>query len=206
MTKTNANSIMNEGRRRMKKILLLHGYNGIPQIFHWIKEELEKMQYVVIMPNLPPREGLRYSIWKEEMGKLGNQLQGELIVVAHSAGNPFIIKYLQEHNLDIELYIGLAGFSNIYKVEGREDLYEAVKSVAPTQEELENFKQKVEKRYCIYSDNDHIVPFEILQKHVENIAGIGQMIPNIGHMGRKSNLQKIPEVIAIIRESEKIKC
>lgn len=68
----------------MKKVLLLHGYNGIPKIFHWLKQELEKMQYRVIIPSLPSREGLRFAIWKEEMDKLGNQLQGELIVVAHS--------------------------------------------------------------------------------------------------------------------------
>ncbi len=189
----------------MKKVLLLHGYNGIPKIFHWLKQELEKMQYMVIMPSLPKQEGVRYDIWKEEMEKLKNELQGQLIVVAHSCGNSFIIKYLQESNLDIKLYIGLAGFSDVYKIEGREDLYEAVKSVVPTQEELENFKQKVKKRYCIYSNNDHIVPFEILQKHAENVAGIGQMIPNIGHMGKKSNLQNIPKVIEIIKENEKEK-
>ena len=41
----------------MKKILLLHGYNGIPQIFYWLKTELEKMNATVIMPSLPPKEG-----------------------------------------------------------------------------------------------------------------------------------------------------
>ncbi len=177
------------------------GYNGIPQIFHWLKQKLEKMGYTVIMPSLPPREDVRYPIWKKELEPLKNELQGELIVVAHSGGNPFLIKYLKENKLDIKLYIGLAGFSDIYKVEGREDLYEAVKSIAPSQEELEHFKQNVKKRYCIYSDNDHIVPFEFLKKHVENVAGIGKMIPNIGHMGRKSNLQTIPEVIEIMKES-----
>lgn len=186
----------------MKKVLLLHGYNGIPQIFHWLKQELEKMDYTVIMPDLPPREGLRYDIWKKEIDGIKKELQGELIVVAHSAGNPFIIKYLKGNNLDIKLYIGLAGLSDIYKIEGREDLYEAVKSVAPTREELDNFKSSVEKRYCIYSDNDHIVPLQVLKKHVENVDGIGCMIPNIGHMGRKSNLQSIPKVIEIIKNEE----
>ncbi len=185
----------------MKKILLLHGYNGIPQIFYWLKTELEKMNATVIMPSLPPREGLRYDIWKKEMDKIKEDLKGEIIVVAHSAGNPFIIKYLKENNLNIKLYIGLAGFSDIYKVEGREDLYEAVKSVIPIQEELDNFKEKVKIRYCIYSDNDHIVPLEILKKHVDNMDGIPCMIPNIGHMGKKSNLQTIPKVIEIIREN-----
>lgn len=188
----------------MKKVLLLHGYNGIPQIFYWLKQELEKMEYTVIMPSLPTREGVRYPIWKQELELLKNELQGKLIVVAHSCGNSFLIKYLKENKLDIKLYIGLAGFSDIYKLEGREDLYEAVKSIAPSREELDYFKQSVKKRYCIYSDNDHIVPFEILKKHVENVDGIGQMIPNIGHMGRKSNLQTIPEVVEIIKENEEM--
>lgn len=189
----------------MKKVLLLHGYNGIPQIFHWLKQELEKMDYTVIMPNLPPREGLRYEIWKKEIEKIKDDLKGEMIVVAHSAGNPFIIKYVKENSIDIKLYIGLAGFSDVYTTEGREDLNEAVKSVVPTQEELDNFKNKAKTRYCIYSNNDHIVPLEILEKHVNNVAGISYMIPNIGHMGRKSNLQTIPKVLEIIKENDERK-
>lgn len=185
----------------MKKVLLLHGYNGIPQIFHWLKQELENMEYTVIMPNLPPREGVRYDVWKEEFENIKDDLKGEVIVVAHSIGNAFIIKYLKESNLDIKLYIGLAGFSDIYTTEGRKDLDEAVKSILPSQEEIDNFKNKVKMRYCIYSNNDHIVPLEILKKHADNVNGIHCMIPNIGHMGRKSNLQTIPKVIEIIKEN-----
>lgn len=185
----------------MKKVLLLHGYNGIPPIFHWLKQELEDMGYIIIMPNLPPQEGVRYGIWKKEFDKIQEDLKGEMIVVAHSGGNPFIIKYLKENNLDIKLYIGLAGFSDIYTTEGRKDLDEAVKSIVPTREEIDNFKNNVKMRYCIYSDNDHIVPLQILKKHVENVKGRGYMIPNIGHMGRKSNLQTIPKVIEIIEEN-----
>lgn len=189
----------------MKKALLIHGYNGIPQIFYWLKQELEKMGYNVIMPNLPPREGLRYNIWKKEFDKIKEDLKGEIIVVAHSAGNPFIIKYIRENHIDIKLYIGLAGFSDIYKMEGREDLYEAVKSVTPTQDEINNFRNNVKTRYGIYSDTDHIVPREILEKHIKNIDATGIMIPNIGHMGKKSNLQTIPKVIEIIKSEGKEK-
>jgi len=35
----------------MEKVLLLHGYNGIPQMFHHMKDELEKLGYIVIMPS-----------------------------------------------------------------------------------------------------------------------------------------------------------
>ena len=68
--------------------------------------------------------------------------------------------------------------------------------------ELVKAKQNLKEKYCIYSDNDHIVPFEILKKHVENLDGIGYMIPNIGHMGRKSKLEEMPQVLEIVRKME----
>ena len=185
----------------MKKVLLLHGYNGIPQIFYYIKTELEKLGLNVIMPSLPPQEGMRYHIWNKEFEKTKEQLTGELIVIAHSGGNPFIIKYMNENNLNIKFYIGLAGFSDIFKTEGREDLNEAVESLAPSTEEIINFKNNVYKKYCIYSDSDHIIPFEILKKHADNMNAEHIVIPNIGHMGRKSNLQELPEVITIIKNA-----
>ena len=119
--------------------------------------------------------------------------------MAHSGGNPFIIKYLKENKLNVEAYIGLAGFSDIFLTEGRKDLDEAAKDLAPTDEEIDYFKNNVKIRYCIYSDSDHIIPFEILKKHADNISAKHYVIPNIGHMGRKSNLQKLPQVIEIIQ-------
>ncbi len=171
-------------------------------MFDWLKQEFKKLEYQVIMPNLPPREKVRYPIWKREFEEIKNELEGEMIVIAHSIGNSFIIKYFQENQLDIKLYIGLAGFSDQYKTEGREDLEQAIKSLLPLPEEIEYFKNYVKEKYCIYSDNDHIVPFEILKKHVENLDGIGYMIPNIGHMGRKSKLEEMPQVLEIVRKME----
>lgn len=187
----------------MEKILLLHGYNGIPKIFYWLKQELENMGYMVIMPNLPIQEGVRYNGWKTEFESVKNKLKGEITVVAHSIGNSFLIKYLKQNKLNIKLYIGLAGFSNIYEAEGKKDLNDAIRDMQPLQEEIDYFKSKVKSRYCIYSNDDHIVPLEILEKHVQNIDATSFLIPKIGHMGRKSNLQTIPKVIEIIR-NEKI--
>ena len=188
----------------MKKVLLLHGYNGIPQVFYYIKGELEKLGYEIIMPTLPSQQGLRYNIWKNEFEKIEKELGNELIVIAPSGGNPFIIKYLKERPLNIRLYVGLAGFSDKFITEGRKDLDEAVESIVPTEEEITNFKNSVKIKHCIYSIDDHIVPFDILKKHSDNISAVHHMIPNIGHMGRKSNLQQLPQVIEIIKEEEKI--
>lgn len=178
----------------MKKVLLLHGYNGFPEVFNWIKEELEKNGYKVIMPNFPIQENVRYNIWKEQLDKIYNDLNDELMVVVHSIGNPFLIRYL-----NIKLYIGMAGFSDIFET-NNSNLNDAIKNMVPNQEELNNFKEKAKNRICIYSDNDHIIPIEILKKHVNNIEGKDFFIPNIGHMGKTSGLKTLPEVIEIIKE------
>jgi len=189
----------------MKKVLLLHGYNGIPPVFNWLKAELEKMGYAVIMPSLPTQENLRYDIWKSELENIKKDLMGRNIsVIAHSGGNPFIIKYLRENKLNIHLYIGLAGFSDVFTTPGRKDLDEAVLSIAPNQSEIEYFKKNAKLRYCVYGNDDHIVPLEVLKKHAVNLSAKHYAISGIGHMGRKSNLQKLPLVIDLIIESSNI--
>ena len=117
----------------MGNVLLIHGYNGIPQIFHYFKQELKKMGYTIIIPNLPTQEGMRYHIWKEHFNEIKEKLNDELIVMAHSGGNPFIIQYANENKLNIKLYIGLAGFSNKFLTDGRNDLNVAVESLAPSE-------------------------------------------------------------------------
>ena len=70
-----------------------------------------------------------------------------------------------------------------------------------TLDELENFKNRWNKKYSIYSNDDHIVPFDLLQDYPKDINAIPILIENIGHMGKKSGLEEIPKVIEIIKEN-----
>lgn len=71
-------------------------------------------------------------------------------------------------------------------------------------EEKEKFISLVKARYSIYSDNDHIVPFEILQEFTKIIDSKDMLIEGIGHMGKKSGLESLPQVIEIINNIEDI--
>ena len=70
-----------------------------------------------------------------------------------------------------------------------------------TLDELENFKNRWNKKYSIYSNDDHIVPFDLLQDYPKDINAIPILIENIGHMGKKSGLEEIQKVIEIIKEN-----
>lgn len=184
-----------------RNVFLIHGYNGIPKIYVWLESELKKMGYNVIIPEFGPREGVVYEEWKKTLDDYKEYIHAESIVVAHSIGNEFIIKYFNENNLSERLYISLAGFSKYFEWEDKEDLNRACKEFLVSKSELEDFKRRCSKKYSIYSNNDHIVPFEILQEYPKSIDAIPILIENIGHMGKKSGLEEIPKVIEIIKEN-----
>ncbi len=187
----------------MKNVILIHGYNGIPKIYNWLQEKLTNDGYTVTVPEFPPREGVIYSTWKEIMNNYKEYFNKETIVVCHSIGNEFLIKYLNENDISIKIYISLAGFCEYFEHEGRDDLNRAVKEFLVDKEEINKFKKLVRKSYSIYSDNDHIVPFDVLENFANDIKSTPILIKGIGHMGKKSGLETIPEVLEIIGNEEK---
>ena len=192
---------MGVGRRRkydMKNVILIHGYNGIPKIYEWLKDELEKLKYNVILPEFPPREGVIYEEWKKIFDQYRPYIDSDSIIVAHSIGNEFIIKYMNENDLNTKLYISLAGFSQYFEREDKQDLNRACRNFLVSKNELENFKAKCNKRYSIYFDNDHLVPFDILEQFPKSIDATPILIENIGHMGKKSGVEKIPQIMELI--------
>lgn len=186
----------------MKNVILIHGYNGIPKIYEWLKNELEKLKYNVILPEFPPREGVIYEEWKKIFDQYRAYIDSDSIIVAHSIGNEFIIKYMNENDLNTKLYISLAGFLQYFEREDKQDLNRACKNFLVSKSELENFKTKCNKKYSIYSDNDHLVPFEILEQFPKSIDATSILIENIGHMGKKSGVEKIPQIMELIKEND----
>lgn len=186
----------------MKNVIMIHGYNGIPKIYNWLKDELEKREYKVIVPEFPSADGVIYDNWNEILDNYKNEFNKDTIVIAHSIGNEFIIKYLVKNNISIKLYISLAGFAECFEWEDKPDLNRAVKEFLVSNEEIEEFKRLVDKKYSIYSDNDHIVPFDVLEKYPKVINSRAILIRGIGHMGKKSGLESIPEVLKLIEEDE----
>ena len=103
----------------MKSVLLIHGFNGIPKIFNYFKKELENKGYNVILPNFPIKEEITVDRYFEVFNKYRELFNDNLIVIAHSIGNPMFIKYISQNNYKIGKYISLAGFSKAYYNEGK---------------------------------------------------------------------------------------
>lgn len=183
----------------MKNVLLIHGFNGIPKVFNYFKKELENKGYNVILPNFPVKKEITIDRYFKVFDEYRNLFNENLIVIAHSIGNPMFIKYISQNNYKIGKYISLAGFSKAYYNEEKDVLNEKLKLIILTDKEKEDTIKLINERYSVYSDNDHIVPFELLESYCTDIRSKPILIKNIGHMGKKSGLETLPEVIDLIR-------
>ena len=185
----------------MKNVILIHGFNGIPKIYEWLKAKLEAQSVKVILPSFPPQEGVIYEDWARILDKYKEYINDNSIVVCHSIGNEFIIKYLAEKILPIDTYIGLAGFAEKFHHEGKEALNIAVEKFLVNDEEKQKFISLSKKRYAIYSDDDHIVPFNALNAYPKEINAEPILIPNIGHMGKRSGMEQFPELLNLVTDN-----
>lgn len=187
---------------KRKNILLIHGFNGIPKIFNYFKNELEKQGYNVIIPQFPIREEININAYFQVLDMYKELINKKLIVIAHSLGNSMFIKYICKNDLNVGVYISLAGFAKSFYIEGKDDLNKVIEPLTIKNEERNKIANLIDEKYSIYSDNDHIVPFEILKEYSIAINSKPIFISGIGHMGKKSGLESLPEVIEIIKNQE----
>jgi len=184
----------------MKTAFIIHGFNGdtTSTFGPSLKFYLEQKGYNVIMPNFPIRSEASYSKWSNVLNNFKYSFNYESIVVAHSIGNPFFIKYLYENKLKINTYISVAGFCDLFKVPDREDLNKAFIDFAVNNDEIEYCKNSIVNRFSLYSDNDHVIPFNILENFITKIKSSPVFIKGVGHMGNRDNITHLPQIEEII--------
>ncbi len=185
-------------------LFIIHGYNGdTTETFgKYVKNEVEKLGFAVHMPSFPIRQEATYENWKKVMDTYFDKeyINENTVIVAHSQGTLFIPKYLAEKNIKIKLFISLAGF--LCDINGRDDINEVIAGFRPNKEELQKSIKLMKHRYSIYSDNDHLNPQNELEKYADKFKAEKVFINGIGHMGRKSGIKELPQVIEIIKKVE----
>ena len=60
----------------------------------WIKEKLEKAGIKVFAPNMPEPWGSDYSSWRKEFEKISDNINENSILVGHSRGTAFLVRWL----------------------------------------------------------------------------------------------------------------
>ena len=183
-----------------KKVLLVHGYNGTPEIFKSFKAQLEAFGCEVAMPDFPVREEISVEKYFEIFDQYPDFFGDDVSVIAHSIGNGMFLKYLAASGKGVNRFISLAGFATPFIVEGKDTLNEKVGLINLSEVELTHAQESITESFCVFSNDDHIVPYQTLQDFPRLINGEGILIENIGHMGHKAGLTELPGVAELAAE------
>jgi len=123
-------------------------------------------EYQVLLPEMPNKQNAKYAEWKLLMDKYSEYLEDEAILVGHSLGGIFLVKYLSEKRLPVSiraLYLVSAPFFTLDSLEGgsfRLDL-----------EKIQGLPHKVPEIVLFHAKDDPVVPFSHSETYALALPG-----------------------------------
>lgn len=192
-----------------KKVFLIHGWGGNPENawFPWLKKELEKKGFKVIVPEMPNTEEPEIKAWTSKLKEVVSEVNEKTYFIGHSIGCQTIMRYLE--SLEKEKKVGgcifVAGWFNLPNLETEEE-----KEVAEPWLETEIDTGKVKSRIkdgkivAIFSDDDPDVPLSDREIFEERLNAKIIVEHGKGHFSDDAGIKELPVVLSeVLRISKK---
>lgn len=182
----------------VKKVYIIHGWEGYPENnwFPWLKKELEKRKFKVIIPSMPNTEEPKIEEWVSFLKKQVNQPDKNTYFIGHSIGCQTIMRYLETLRGDVKIggIIFVAGWFNLINLETKE----AELIAKPWLETLINFNKILshnKKFVVIFSDNDKFVPLTDAKLFKNRLGAKIIIEKNKGHFDDENLVKELPVVL-----------
>ncbi len=189
-------------KENISNIFVLHSLNG-DTLEMWgkdIKTIFGEKEIDVYMPEFPIRKESSYEKFKEtlEFYIKNGQLNSNSIVVAHSIGNAYFIRFCKELNFIPKAYIAVApGAVYEYPTTRNDYIVEVKKQAYLKQEALDYAKNNLKNKYCLYSDEDD-KNIEKFTRFIYDTKSKGIYLKYYNHFDGYHRIYKIPELNEII--------
>ena len=185
-------------------IFILHSLNG-DTLRMWgkdIKYTFEKKEIDVIMPEFQIRAESRYEKFKEILEVYFNNgiLNNNSIIIAHSIGNAYFIRFCEEKKYIPKSYIAVAPGAVYEYPSNRTDYIVEVKKQSYVKTQALKYMKEINcKKYCLYSDEDDNNK-EKFTRFIEDTNSIGIYLKGYNHFDGYHNLEKVPELNSLVSE------
>lgn len=179
------------------KAVILHGTSGTSKSnwFPWLKQELEKIEYEVWVPDLPEADNPNLERYNKYLLSSGWDFSDNLII-GHSSGSVAILGLLEA--LPEGVSIDTAILVGTYRGDlGRKDLRGTGVSF-----DFQKIKQKSKKFIVIHSDNDPYCPLDGAKWVSSQLDAEFRLFPGYQHFGisQDPRFTKFPELLEIIEK------
>lgn len=188
----------------VSNIFILHSLNG-DTLKMWgqdIKSTFGEKEIDVYMPEFPIRTESKYEKFKDILKFYLNngQLNSNSIVIAHSIGNPYFIRFCEELKFIPKAYIAVAPRSIYEGVIDRNDyIVDVMKQAYPKNESLNFIKNNLKNKYCLYSD-ESIGNMGEFTRFINDINANDVYLKYYDHFDGYHRIYKIPELNDIINK------
>ena len=188
----------------ISNIFVLHSLNG-DTLRMWgkdVKETFVEKGIEVIMPEFPVRAASKYEKFRDILDSYYENgiLNGKSIVIAHSIGNAYFIRFCEEKKFIPKSYIAVApGAVYEYPTNRTDYIVEVKKQSYVKKQALDYMKQAKCNNYCLYSDEDDNNK-EKFTRFIDDTNSKGIYLKGYNHFDGYHNIYKIPELISLIDE------
>ncbi len=179
--------------------LIIHGIYGHPEEnwFSWLKAELEKEGFEVIIPKFPTPIGQSLESWLRVIEKYDDKINEETVMIGHSLGAAFILNYLEMVDKKIKAAFFVAGY---HKLLG-DEFYQLNKDFVYKEFDWEKIRNNCSKFFVIASDNDPYIPLDTNREMAGMLNADLEVIHDGGHLNKKSGFGKFPFLLKYISEN-----
>lgn len=182
----------------MKKVLIVHGFEGSPNggWRPWLMSELEKLGVYACALSMPFPEKPVQSEWVAEISRhILPENQDDYYLVGHSLGVPAILRYLESVNP--EIHIGGA----VLAAGPLDDVgIKAIGDFFKTPFDFELIRERASKFAVIHGEEDDVVPVEHARCLAENVKGELIIIPAAMHLTGSEGFHQLPQVLEALKK------
>ncbi len=183
----------------MKRVFIIHGWDGYPEEgwFPWLKEELEKRGFEVIVPTMPEPEEPKIEIWVPFLTKLIGTPDQNTFFVGHSIGCQAIIRYLETlpENTKIGGAVFVAGWYDLRNLETKKEERIAGPWVNTPRNDEKINKIMNGEVVAIFSDNDPWVIHENQNSWRKKVGAEIIVEHNKGHFSGSDGIKELPSLL-----------
>ncbi|MFA5126950.1 MAG: alpha/beta fold hydrolase [Patescibacteria group bacterium] len=179
----------------MKNTFIIHGTEGYPEEnwFPWLKQELEKLDYTVFVPQFPspPVVPAKINEWFDVLKNYEQYINEETIIIGHSLGGIFTLRILEklEKPIKTAVFVGTPiGVKPILN-------YDRDSSFSGFSFDWESIVNKAHNFLVLQSDNDPYVSLGNGEELAKNLNVELSFVPNAGHFNKKAGYTKFEELL-----------
>lgn len=184
----------------MKRVIIVHqwmaGADGDWR--PWLKQELEKLGYEVLVPEMPNIDTPVIEKWVNKLAEVVGTPDQDTFFIGHSIGCQTILRYLETIDTPIGGAVFVAGWFGLKNMED-EDVETIAKPWIETPINLEKVKSVLPKSTLLISDND---PYDCFEENKAKFTELGSkeiVIQGGGHFTKEDGFSELPEVLVELK-------